>query len=121
MEISKKIDILNRFKDIQGKNVIQGKGIVRIWDRLVLTKLLLTNAKKLIKSYDLVEFFVYSRKKNTALYVKTINQVLETWIGKNIATKLNSLDFTFWVLYRRYCCRTFKFLCRNSYTGVIFS
>ena len=26
--------------------------------KIVLTKLLLTNAKKLIKSYDLVEFFV---------------------------------------------------------------
>ena len=47
--------------------------------KIALTKLFFTNARKLIKGYDLLECFCLKQKKIAAFYVKTINQVIETW------------------------------------------
>ena len=46
--------------------------------KIALTKLFFTNARKLIKGYDSVDFFLFKVEKIAAFYVKTINQVIET-------------------------------------------
>ena len=58
MKINKKIDILNRFNATVFKIKVSLKTKKSFNFKIVLAKLLLTSAKMLFKSYDLVEFFV---------------------------------------------------------------
>ena len=46
--------------------------------KIVLTKLFFTNARNLIKGYDLLECFLFKVEKIAAFYVKIVNQVSET-------------------------------------------